>query len=557
MKKLMMTGLSLLAFGLCAAEIRVEGPATQLSTPPPEIVTDAMGDAMVFTAGASDATAARIEQAFDFSNGGRIEVEFMEDATQANPFPRIVDSPAISLHLECNPQSAGSDKVFKALLTDADRKRNSQIKATCRYREGAWHKAVFELDPAGGVYSLSLDGGEVQYSPLTVKPKLGEVRFVLGATSLKGSTRGFNGRIRNLRITTPWRIDNPSAQSALVQVSPGVRHVTICAMKGRHLAFPGAAVLPGGLLGVVFREGEGHVCPYGRICIAYSRDGGRNWSAPVAVADSASDERDPSIQTLADGRVLLTHGGWNSWMAYDSTATRYPGETAYVKQTGEDEFGGSQYLFSRDGGHTFEAPVKVPAFAPHGPAVAKDGSFYQPSLENEHGRRQVCLYRGTPDARKWTRIATIAEKAPDVGNYEEPHTVILDDGTMVTAIRVPPPGDGYMRISRSTDGGVTWSQPVRTPVRGFPQHLLQLKDGRLLATYGYRYAPQGIRACISRDGGLTWDIDKEIIIRNDGGTEDLGYPVAVEMPSGEVFCVYYMNDARHDDCFIEGAFFKP
>ena len=141
--------------------------------------------------------------------------------------------------------------------------------------------------------------------------------------------------------------------------------------------------------------------------------------------------------------------------------------------------------------------------------------------------------------------------------YEEPHTAILPDGTFVTAIRVPSPVDGYMRISFSHDQGRSWSEPVKTPVRGYPQHLLVLKDGRLLATYGYRYQPMGVRACVSRDGGKTWDIDREIVLRNDGVNGDLGYPVSIELDNGEVLAVYYMSDKEHDNCFIEGAFFRP
>lgn len=114
-----------------------------------------------------------------------------------------------------------------------------------------------------------------------------------------------------------------------------------------------------------------------------------------------------------------------------------------------------------------------------------------------------------------------------------------------------------MRISRSADGGKNWSTPVKTPVKEYPQHLRVLKDGRLLATYGYRYPPYGVRACISRDGGKTWDIDKEIILQNNGISDNLGYPVSIELENGEVLCVYYMNSAEHGDCFIEGAFFRP
>jgi Neuraminidase (sialidase) len=114
-----------------------------------------------------------------------------------------------------------------------------------------------------------------------------------------------------------------------------------------------------------------------------------------------------------------------------------------------------------------------------------------------------------------------------------------------------------MRVSFSKDQGKTWSKPVKTKLKGYPQHLLQLKDGRILATYGYRYQPFGIRASISKDGGKTWDLDNEIVIRSGGINCDLGYPVSIEMEDGKILSVYYYNDKARNDCFIEGAFYKP
>jgi hypothetical protein len=138
---------------------------------------------------------------------------------------------------------------------------------------------------------------------------------------------------------------------------------------------------------------------------------------------------------------------------------------------------------------------------------------------------------------------------------DEPHTAILPDGTMVTAIRVD--FDGFMRLSFSKDDGRTWTKPVKTAVRGYPQHLLVLRDGRLLATYGYRYYPFGIRACISRDGGKTWDMKNEMILRDDGLSPDLGYPVSMELEDGRVMTVYYHITREHPHCFIEAAVYRP
>jgi sialidase-1 len=57
------------------------------------------------------------------------------------------------------------------------------------------------------------------------------------------------------------------------------------------------------------------------------------------------------------------------------------------------------------------------------------------------------------------------------------------------ASRAPSSQVGFLYQVTSQDGGLTWSRPVRTPLWGYPATLLRLRDGVLLASYGYRRAP--------------------------------------------------------------------
>lgn len=552
----------LLLPGILRAETYLVTPEQLENGPlPPAVVYDGPDLVLQFKAETDKATAAQIKgRQFDFSQGVKIELEFQDEIVQTNPFPRLIETGPLSLHFVYEPGDNRGDKGLKALLHNPNGEGYTQVIAPVEHRPGVWRKLTFTYVPSTQIAALKLDDdiARAERVPFTFNPT--NQTITLGAAKLANSNRGYNGKMRNIRITTPYTEEpgqatiTPPAQDINIEV----RHFTVAALKGRHLAFPGVARLPDGKLAVVFREGEAHVDPYGRICITYSADGGQTWSAPVSISDSPSDERDPSIQTLPDGRVLVTHGGWNSWMSTDTLAAQYASETAYIRSQGPENFGGSRYLFSEDGGATFSAPIRIPAFSPHGPAI-KGEWFYQPTLANENGKRQVYMYRGTLDGKTWEKLSLIGES--DGGNpavrvvYEEPHTAVLADGTMVTAIRVP--SDGYMRISFSEDDGKTWTEPVKTPVRGFPHHLLPLKDGRLLVTYGYRYQPRGIRACISHDGGKTWDINNELVIQNNGVSGDLGYPVSMELEDGQVMTVYYHNTRDNPDCYIEAAVYRP
>ena len=68
-----------------------------------------------------------------------------------------------------------------------------------------------------------------------------------------------------------------------------------------------------------------------------------------------------------------------------------------------------------------------------------------------------------------------------------------------------------MWIAHSDDDGITWSPPRRTDLWGYPPDLLQLQDGRVLAVYGYRAEPMGVRGCVS-ENGLDWDLAAEFTI---------------------------------------------
>ena len=103
-------------------------------------------------------------------------------------------------------------------------------------------------------------------------------------------------------------------------------------------------------------------------------------------------------------------------------------------------------------------------------------------------------------------------------------------GLEIGAVILPHPGEEVC--------GDSWAVDQRAG-----RSLLLLADGRLLCTYGHRREPFGIRACWSEDGGRTWRMDQEIVLRDDLPHEDLGYPTTIEYEPGRLFCIYYAADA--------------
>ena len=337
-------------------------------------------------------------------------------------------------------------------------------------------------------------------------------------------------------------------------------HVTVCRAAGKHFAFPGVARLANGDLGVVCREGKEHVCAFGRIVFMRSKDDGRTWSEPECICDTPSDERDPAIIALPKGQVAVTFNTWNSWMVSKHLREQYAAQTAVIERDGVRKYTGCKIMFSGDSGNTWSEPIRVTPFAPHGFAIGPDQHLYYPHTRNIAGRRYVTIWRSDDLGQSWGEHADVgagvggadADSHQEV--FREPHLAILPDGTWIVTIRVQVHGHAVQSFSR--DGGRRWSRPRKTRAKGYPQHVLPLKDGRLLMAYGYRYEPKGIRACVSRDNGKTWDVANEIVIRHEGASSDLGYPVSIELDDGQVLTVYYYIQ-EGGNCYIEGAFYRP
>jgi hypothetical protein len=125
-----------------------------------------------------------------------------------------------------------------------------------------------------------------------------------------------------------------------------------------------------------------------------------------------------------------------------------------------------------------------------------------------------------------------------VKEYHELHAVETSPGHILAHIRNHNEANARETLqSESADGGRTWSVPRPTGVWGLPSHLLRLRDGRVLMSYGYRRKPFGNQARISSDAGRIWS--DPITISDDGVSGDLGYPSTVELRNGELLTVWY------------------
>jgi len=164
-------------------------------------------------------------------------------------------------------------------------------------------------------------------------------------------------------------------------------------------------------------------------------------------------------------------------------------------------------------------------------------------------------------ARTWEFLSWIGPQPADGGYAIMPSTVRLSETGLLTMIRRKAiKGDErlyWIEAYTSQDNGKSWeflNKPTET-LEGNPGHLIRLKDDRLLLTYGYRASPYGIRAKLSSDNGQSWG--EEIILRDDGGNWDLGYPRTVQRPDGKVVVVYYFNDHENQERYIAATIWDP
>ena len=282
---------------------------------------------------------------------------------------------------------------------------------------------------------------------------------------------------------------------------------------------------------------ERHVCPYGRVELMRSRDDGRTWTFPETVLDTAIDDRDAGICETSRGSLLVTTF---TSLAYERELPTHPEWQSLhnrVDAAGRKALLDCWMLRSTDG-LTWSAPYKVPVNSPHGPMSLRNGTLIYVGKRLWTDQR-VGVCESKDDGVTWKWIAEIpARPGDDFVQYHELHAVEASDGRIIAQIRNHNEANkGETLQTESRDGGKSWSVPHPIGVWGLPSHLLRLRDGRLVMSYGYRRKPFGNLARISKDHGQTWG--EPVTLSDDGGLVDLGYPSTVELTDGTLLTVWY------------------
>jgi photosystem II stability/assembly factor-like uncharacterized protein len=191
---------------------------------------------------------------------------------------------------------------------------------------------------------------------------------------------------------------------------------------------------------------------------------------------------------------------------------------------------------SADGGRTWS--VDRQALAQDTPA-GRPGVPFGDILPGQDGALRVAVYGGDPgtsfvyrspdDGKTWGEPALLSQDAV----AHEPALFHLGDGRWLVAVR-----HNGLNLYASGDDARSWTQRLRlTGAQQHPGHLVRLKDGRLLLSYGNRVDPKGVDVRLSGDEGRCWSEPLRVAdFQGDGG-----YPSSVQLPDGQVLTAFYAS----------------
>jgi hypothetical protein len=321
--------------------------------------------------------------------------------------------------------------------------------------------------------------------------------------------------------------------------------------------WPTLARRKNGQLLVVWSGGrEDHVCPFGRVDMMRSDDGGETWTWPRTILDGAIDDRDAGILETAKGSLLVTTF---TSLAYadrnlKTAMERKPGEPgAWPKEKLERWLSvhnrlndaerqaelGEWIVRSTDGGITWGQRTPTIVNSPHGPIQLADGRLLYAGKKLWTQDKEVGVCESRDDGQTWQWLAPIPARDGDsFSDYHELHAVQASSGKIIAHIRNHNKTSYRETLqTESTDGGQSWTKPRAIGVWGLPSFLTKLQDGRLLMSYGHRRPPFGNQARISEDEGQTWS--EPLILSADGIGGDLGYPSTVQLDDGSLVTIWY------------------
>jgi len=330
-----------------------------------------------------------------------------------------------------------------------------------------------------------------------------------------------------------------------------------------HAAFPSIVRLADGEFFLAFRRAPNrriygekrtyHVDPNSYL-VGLRSSNGEDWSQEPELihAFAWGGSQDPCLLQLRNGSLLC--------MSYAWTFIRPDGIPKLKKPYSENlpgsiAFGGYS-LRSADMGHSWEGPFIPPTLEPESrynalgmrmPAHNR-GALY----EGKDGRIFWAVSALKENSNRTSNYLLISEDQGFTWNYSSP--IAVDDKVAFneTSIYETPKGDlvAFLRtanfndqacIARSTDGGKSFQPWKSMGFKGHPLQAMRLPDNRVLLVYGYRHEPLGIRARILNPECTDYATAPEIILREDGGTTDIGYPWSVQLDDKRVLVTYYYN----------------
>ena len=337
--------------------------------------------------------------------------------------------------------------------------------------------------------------------------------------------------------------------------------------RGRHYAFPALGELPGGRRALLFhdapsREPETLFDPESRLAIVTATPQGHfSPSHTLPVPRFSFSGYAPSIVPLHENHLLVSDNSWHvyHWMGEPNVRIIEKHEWVVLLRgahTIEIDASGDALRFGKP---RRVASLNYPVATCYGPPILENANSillavdYNIEAHQLHDRPWETVLMKSPDLGETWSMAGRIYFEPDMKDLPKLHSpcaVKSPAGDLICSLESFTSAPKIF-ISRSADGGASWSPPAPAGLTGYYHFLLQLADGRFLLSLTPA-APNPASAAdafphhddldlfFSEDGGSSWNNHKRILVeRKKKSPAGCIAPRPSQLPGGDLYFTFH------------------